>query len=72
MEVSDLSSGDGKKDPIVSETLVSRIQIGEFLIQYPELSDMQKAGFKAFVGKEWMRPEEWSDSYVKYQELCKL
>lgn len=49
------------------EQLPSRIHIREFLFG-TNLSDMQKAGFGAFVGnKEWMRPTEWEDNLKKYK-----
>lgn len=45
---------------------VSRIHLREFLATV-DLTEVQKAGFKAFVGeKTLMRPAEWEDIYKKY------
>ena len=48
--------------------LLPRIHINEFLSAYPEMCNMTKAGFQAFVGKkEWMRPSEWDEQLEKYK-----
>lgn len=48
------------------KVLEPRIHIKEFLCGFPEWSTVQKAGFKAFANKEWMRPEEWQGLLKEY------
>ena len=47
--------------------LPPRIHINQFLIGYPNMSVVEKAGFQAFTGgKVWCREEEWKDMMTKY------
>lgn len=59
---------NSKKKAEETVTLVPRIHINEFLASYPDMSEMQRAGFKAFANKEWMRPKEWANEYNKYSK----
>lgn len=52
-----------KREPKV---LPPRININEFLKVYASLSEMEQAGFRAHVGKEWMRKEEWQKALESY------
>lgn len=56
-----------KNKDIEQAPLLPRIHVEEFLFN-TDLSDMQKAGFKASIqGKQWMRPDEWQYSFDKYK-----
>ena len=46
--------------------LAPRIHYNEFVNLYSELDVMQKAGFKVFCKKEWMRKEEWQEFLTNY------
>jgi hypothetical protein len=61
---------EDKKELIKEEVkpieLPPRIHINEFLGAHADLNVLQQAGFKAVVGKEWMRLEEWLEQLSKY------
>ena len=49
--------------------LPPRIHVNHFLVSYPKLSSVEKAGFIAFCGhKTWMREQEWLDLMLQYEE----
>lgn len=57
-----------KKKESVINILPPRIYIDEFLAMNPDMTEIQKAGFKAFCnGKKWMRNEEWLQKLKEYK-----
>jgi hypothetical protein len=46
--------------------LPPRIHLNEFLVRYPNFSEMERAGFKTYAKKEWMRLSEWQELLDKY------
>ncbi len=54
-----------KQEPVA---LLPRISFAEFVGAHSELGHLQKAGFKVFCGKEWMRLKEWQDKLDEYLE----
>lgn len=55
-----------KETKAVEEPLAPRIHINEFVALYTDLDDVQKAGFRAYAKKEWMRKDEWQDCLTEY------
>ncbi len=50
--------------------LPPRIHINQFLISYPNMSVVEKAGFRVFAGnKVWCREEEWKAKMDEYQKM---
>lgn len=50
------------------EVLPPRMHIDEFLKVFAQLTEMEVAGFKVFVKKEWMRRQEWQEALETYKE----
>lgn len=56
-----------KEEPVTAEPIPARIHINQFLVSYPDVTPMHRAGFLAFVGgKAWMREDEWKKAFKSY------
>lgn len=48
------------------QVINDRINVEQFLLTQ-SLNEMQQAGFKTYVSKTWMHPEEWTLLLQGYQ-----
>lgn len=56
-----------KKAETKPEPRPPRIHINQFFGGHTDITEVQKAGFKVFVGyKDWLRENEWNEAFKRY------